>query len=225
MPQVYLISVAEPRSTKDERNGGDFKICTYSELDVVACVYNPNTTEVEGGGSGKEAPQSSRPFWKSIANVNSLKLWRPTQELYKVRLSTISSRSAAERRLWGSRLAEGVHACNGCWEIFLLQCCNLWQTVPISVTSIHSWIATTKISGNKESNIKVGGTLWGRAELGKWTNRRGKLKVKTNKIQYGRVWNYLSPDPRASTPYILASGHPHAQTQTIVHTPIYQHTK
>lgn len=56
MPEVYLIFVAEPRPTKDERNGDDFKICTYSELDVVARVYNPNTMEVEGGGSGKEVP-------------------------------------------------------------------------------------------------------------------------------------------------------------------------
>lgn len=56
MPEVYLIFVSEPRPTKDERNGDDFKICTYSELDVVARVYNPNTMEVEGGGSGKEVP-------------------------------------------------------------------------------------------------------------------------------------------------------------------------
>lgn len=56
MPQVYLISVAEPRPTKDERNGDDFKICTYSELGVVARVYNPNTMVVEEGGSGKENP-------------------------------------------------------------------------------------------------------------------------------------------------------------------------
>lgn len=56
MPEVYLIFVAEPRPTKDERNGDDFKICTYSELDVVARVYNLNTMEVEGGGSGKEVP-------------------------------------------------------------------------------------------------------------------------------------------------------------------------